>query len=162
MIGDGPLRAELEADAVRRGIRDHVHFLGEVHGVRGLLRGLDVFVISSVIEGMPNVVLEALAVERPVLATSVGGIPEIIADGRSGVLVPPSDPGAMAAGCLRLLDDPTAAAALGTEGRRTVLSRFSVSAMATRYTALYDALATAARLPASGVVAAGSGARLAS
>jgi glycosyltransferase involved in cell wall biosynthesis len=150
MIGDGPLRAELEAEAERLGVRPYVHFLGEVHGVRALLRGLDLFVITSVIEGMPNVVLEALAVERPVVATAVGGIPEIIADGQSGLLVPPSDPAALTAACLRLLEDPSGAAALGAEGRRTVLSRFSVGAMTARYSALYDALATAAGLAGAG------------
>lgn len=162
MIGDGPLRAELEAEAGRLGIGRHVHFLGEVHGVRGLLRGLDVFVLSSVVEGMPNVLLEALAVERPVVATAVGGIPEIVADGKSGLVVPPGDPAALAAGCLRLLDDPAGAAALGAEGRRTVLSRFSVGAMAARYTALYDALATAARLAGPGRPSDRTGTRLAS
>jgi glycosyltransferase involved in cell wall biosynthesis len=140
VVGDGPLRAELEADAARRGLAGHVHFLGEVHDVRALLHGFDVFAISSVIEGMPNVLLEALAAERPVVATRVGGIPEIVTDGKSGVLVPPSDPAALAAGMLRLLENPAEAALFGAAGRRVAESRFGVGTMVERFTQLYDEL----------------------
>ncbi len=148
IVGDGPLRAEVEAEASRLGIREHVHLLGEVRQVRALLRAFDVFVISSVIEGMPNVVLEALAVERPVVATAVGGIPEIVSHERSGLLVSPGDPAALAAGVLRVLDDPREAAAFGAEGRRTVESQFSVDTMVGRFTALYDGLRAGRDMPA--------------
>jgi len=144
MIGDGPLRAALEQDAERRGLRERVHFLGEVTDVRGLLRGFDVFVMSSVIEGMPNVLLEALAVERP---AAVGGMPEIVGHGRSGLIVPPGDPAALANGILRLLGDPAKAATFAAEGRRTVESRYTVETMVDRYTVLYDGLTTAYCVP---------------
>ena len=98
------------------------------------------FAISSVIEGMPNVLLEALAAERAVVATSVGGIPEIVTDGKSGVLVPPSDPAALAAGMLRLLESPAEAALFGAAGRRVAESRFGVGTMVERFTQLYDEL----------------------
>jgi glycosyltransferase involved in cell wall biosynthesis len=143
VVGDGPLRGEITAQAARLGLTPHLHLLGELDRVAPLLRGFDVFVIASVIEGMPNALLEALALERPVVATTVGGIPEIVAHGESGLLVPPSDPAAMAEAILRLLDDPTTAAAYGAAGRRTVEARYSLDAMAARFTALYEELATA-------------------
>lgn len=143
IVGDGPLRAELTAEAARLGIGSHVHFLGERSPVAPLLRAFDVFVISSVIEGMPNALLEALALERPVAATRVGGIPEIVTHGESGLLVPPSDPAAMAEAILRLLDDPGTAAAYGAAGRRTVEARYGIDTMVGRFTALYEEMAAA-------------------
>jgi glycosyltransferase involved in cell wall biosynthesis len=140
LVGDGPLRGALESEAARLGIGPHVHFLGERPAARALLGSLDVLVVSSVIEGMPNVVLEALAAERPVVATRVGGIPEILTHEESGLLVPPADPPALAAAVLRLLARPEEAAAFGAAGRRTVEARFSVEAMAARFAALYDEL----------------------
>jgi len=147
MIGDGPLRATLERDAATRGLGERVHFLGELTDVRGLLRGFDVFVMSSVIEGMPNVLLEALAVERPVVVTSAGGMPEIVGHGRSGLMVRPADPAALANSILRLLANPEKATAFGRAGRRTVEDRYSMETMVDRYTVLYDGLTTAYTRP---------------
>lgn len=141
VIGDGPLRGEIASQAARLGLGPHLHLLGELSPVAPLLRGFDVFVISSIIEGMPNALLEALALERPVVATRVGGIPEIVTHGESGLLVPPSNPAAMADAILRLLDDPRTAAAYGAAGRRTVETRFSLDAMAASFTALYEEMA---------------------
>jgi glycosyltransferase involved in cell wall biosynthesis len=138
VVGDGPMRGEVEAEATRLGIRPYVHLLGEIRDARSLMRSFDVFVMSSVIEGMPNVLLEALSAERPVVVTGVGGIPEIVAHEKSGLVVPPGDPGALAAGVLRLLANPTEAAAFGSAGRRTVESRFSVPAMVESFTRLYE------------------------
>ncbi len=143
IIGDGPLRGEIASQAARLGLGPHLHLLGELSPVAPLLRGFDVFVISSIIEGMPNALLEALARERPVVATRVGGIPEIVAHGESGLLVPPADPPAMAEAILRLLDDPRLASAYGAAGRRTVEARYGLDAMAARFTALYEELAAA-------------------
>jgi glycosyltransferase involved in cell wall biosynthesis len=143
IIGDGPLRGEIAAQAARLGLDPHLHLLGELSPVAPLLRGFDVFVISSIIEGMPNALLEALALERPVVATRVGGIPEIVTHGESGLLVPPADPAAMADAILRLLDDPRLAAACGAAGRRTIEARYGLDAMAARFTALYEELAAA-------------------
>jgi glycosyltransferase involved in cell wall biosynthesis len=140
IIGDGPLRAEVEAKATNLGIRDHVHFLGEIHDARALLAGFDVFVLSSVIEGMPNVLLEALAVERPAVVTSAGGMPEIVTHEQTGLLVPPADPGAMASSLLRLLEQPDEAARFGRAGRRLVEERFSAAAMIGSYSQFYERL----------------------
>jgi glycosyltransferase involved in cell wall biosynthesis len=147
VVGDGPMRGELEAQAARLGLAPHMHLLGERSPVAPLLRGFDVYVISSVIEGMPNALLEALALERPVVATRVGGIPEIVTHGESGLLVPPSNPAAMADAILRLLDDPRLAASCGAAGRRTVETRYSLDAMAAHFTALYEELAAARGIP---------------
>lgn len=140
IIGDGPLRAALEAQAVRLGIRDHVHFLGEVHDVRGLLQGFDVFTLSSVIEGMPNVLLEAMAAEKPAVVTNAGGMPEMVIHEETGLLVPPAAPAALAAEILRLLSRPEDQMRFGKAARRLVEQRFSVSAMITSYARLYEDL----------------------
>jgi len=140
IAGDGPLRAELEGQALQLGIRDHVHFLGEIHDVRALLAGLDVFVMSSVIEGMPNVLLEALAAERAVVVTRAGGMPEIVTHEQTGLLTPPADPQALADGVLRLLSRPEDRLRFGQAGRRLVESRFSAAGMVARYTRLYEEL----------------------
>jgi L-malate glycosyltransferase len=154
VVGDGPMRAEVEAEATRLGIREHVHLLGEIRDARGLMRTFDVFVMSSVIEGMPNVLLEALAAERAVVVTSVGGIPEIVAHEKSGLLVPPGDPGALAAGVLRLLANPAEAGAFGAAGRRTIEAKFSVQAMVESFTRLYEEC-----LSAAGIAVPGGGTR---
>jgi glycosyltransferase involved in cell wall biosynthesis len=143
VIGDGPLRGEIASQAARLGLAPHLHLLGELSPVAPLVRGFDVFVISSIIEGMPNALLEALALERPVVATRVGGIPEIVTHGESGLLVPPANPAALADAIIRLLDDPRLAAACGAAGRRTVETRYSLEAMTARFTGLYEEMAAA-------------------
>ena len=140
IVGEGPLRAELEARALRLGIRDHIHFLGEVHDVRALLQSFDVFALSSVIEGMPNVLLEALAAEKPAVVTSAGGMPEIVIHEETGLLVPPAAPSVLAAELLRLLARPEDCVRFGKAGRRLVERRFSAAAMIASYAGLYEEL----------------------
>src|SRR5439155_22355430 len=94
--GDGPLRAALEQRAIALGIHDRVLFLGERKDIPALLARCDVFVLPSLNEGLPLTVLEAMAAERPVVATNVGGLPELVADGVRGILVPPAGPRALA------------------------------------------------------------------
>jgi starch synthase (maltosyl-transferring) len=140
IVGDGPLRAQVEQQARDLGVRDHVHFLGELHDVRALLAGFDVFVLSSIIEGMPNVLLEALAAERPAVVTSAGGMPEIVTHEKTGLLVPPADSAALGAGILRLLANAEEAARFGRAGRRVVEERFSNAAMVGSFAQLYEDL----------------------
>ncbi|MHC4180999.1 MAG: glycosyltransferase [Planctomycetota bacterium] len=146
IIGEGPLRADLEAQAVRLGIGDHVHFLGEVHDVRALLQGFDVFTLSSVIEGMPNVLLEAMAAEKPAVVTKAGGMPEMVIHEETGLLVPPAAPAALASEILRLLSRPEDLARFGKAGRRLVEKRFTVSAMISSYARLYEELTVERKL----------------
>jgi len=91
LFGDGPCRAELEQQASNMSCRDSIHFLGHRDNIEQLLRGMDVFVLSSVAEGMPRAILEVMAAGIPCIATEVGGIPEIISGNNVGILVPPKD-----------------------------------------------------------------------
>ena len=140
VVGDGPLRKQAEARAAELGIGEHVHFLGEIGNARTLLERFDVFVMSSIIEGMPNVLLEALAAERPVVVTRAGGMPEIVSHEHTGLLVPPGNPGALAAGILRLLAAPEEARRFALAGRALVEAQFSASAMRARFIELYERL----------------------
>jgi len=146
IVGDGPLRPALEEHARRLGLDGEVRFLGAVHDAARLLPGFDVFVLSSVLEGMSNALLEAMAAGRPVVATRVGGNPELVIDGETGLLVPPRDPEALAEALLRLVRDPGLARRLGEGARRRVESQFTLAAMVGRLEGLYgDLLAERSR-----------------
>ncbi|HMO85762.1 MAG TPA: glycosyltransferase, partial [Lacipirellulaceae bacterium] len=95
IFGEGPLRDQLAADIRTRGLQDRVVLAGFRSDLCELLPQLDVLVLSSRTEGLPVVLLEAMAADVPVVATSVGGVPEVIEDGRCGLLVPPDDPNAL-------------------------------------------------------------------
>lgn len=138
LIGDGELREDLEHCALTEGVRDAVHFLGDRSDVRELLQGLDLFVLSSVSEGYSMALLEACAVALPIVATDVGGNGEIIRSGRTGQLVPPGNPDALADGMLALLHEPQRATAYGRAARAWVEHHGSLEAMADRYQRLYQ------------------------
>ncbi|MDP9258900.1 MAG: glycosyltransferase, partial [Actinomycetota bacterium] len=140
LAGDGPERLALEELADRLGIRDRVRFLGERSDVADLLAACDVFVLPSLYEGLPISVLEAMAADRPVLATAIGGTNEVVIDGESGLLVPPAKPEAMAAALRRLLDDPALRSRLAAAGLARVTTEFSASQMVRRVTELYELL----------------------
>jgi glycosyltransferase involved in cell wall biosynthesis len=132
IAGKGPLRARLERLADRRGIGDHVTFAGYVsraHQLK-LYQNATAFVLPSHYEGLPTVLLEAMACGAPAIATMVGGCPEVIDDGVNGVLVPPGDPEALADAIGAVLDDGRWRARLGTNARRTVLDRYTWEALA--------------------------------
>jgi glycosyltransferase involved in cell wall biosynthesis len=109
VVGDGPERARLEQMRDGLGLRDRVDFVGPTSrdGVLAYLRGAEAMVLSSAWENFPHGVVEALALGTPVIATSVGGVPEIVTDGENGLLVPPGDAGALASAISRYLDDPS-------------------------------------------------------
>jgi len=140
VVGDGPLRSTLEDRARALGLDGGVRFLGAVPGAARLLPRVDVFVLSSVLEGMSNALLEAMASGRPVVATRVGGNPELIVDGETGLLVPPKDAEALAQAVIRLLRDPALARRFGEAARRRVESEFSLSTMVGRMEQLYEDL----------------------
>jgi glycosyltransferase involved in cell wall biosynthesis len=141
IAGDGPLRAELTAQAGRLGVREHVSFLGDRGDVREVLAALDVFVLPSFTEGMSNALLEAMAMELPVVATRVGGTPEVLATGASGLLVPPGDPAAIAEAVGRLLATPAERERLGHAARRRIEEGYDVRAMVRRLESVYAAVA---------------------
>ncbi|MEO1903432.1 MAG: glycosyltransferase [Alcanivorax sp.] len=136
IVGDGPLRGQLEAMAVSLGVADRVCFLGVRHDVPALMAACDVFVLSSAWEGFGLVVAEAMACERPVVATDCGGVREVV--GQAGFLVPPRDSEALSTSlidALRLRADEREA--LGRAARSRVVEHFSLSATADRYLAVY-------------------------
>jgi glycosyltransferase involved in cell wall biosynthesis len=140
ICGDGSERASLERLADELGVRDVARFLGEQRQVADVLAALDVFVQPSRYEGLGVALLEAMAAGLPVVASRVGGIPETVQAGRTGLLVPAEDPEALAAAITELLRDPDRAARMGAEGRKRVLAEFSMEAMTDRYERLYQNL----------------------
>ena len=139
VVGDGPLRASVEQAATEAGLAGRVSFLGLRKDVPDILSASDVTVHSSLREGLPRVVLEALAVGTPVVATAVGGVPDVLADGVNGLLVPPEDPAALAGAVLATLADPEAAARRAQAGR-AALHPFSARQMLDEQHALYRRL----------------------
>ena len=138
IIGDGPLLGELRQMTSKLGISLRVVFLGAREDVPECLAALDLFVLPSLNEGMGRVLLEAMAVGCPVVATRVGGIPDIVADGTTGLLVPPRDERALAEAILTLLRDRSRRAAYGEAARRHVDGRFDVETMVRSVERLYD------------------------
>jgi len=138
---DGAYRAMLEQLARDRGVADRVHFLGFRDDAPAVLDQLDVLVLPSWIEGLPVIVLEAMAHAKPVIATPVGGTAELVADGETGLLVPPRDPVRLAEAIRTLAADPELRLRLGTAGRVRVGREFSESGMTSRVLEVYDAVA---------------------
>lgn len=136
LLGDGPLRPALEAQARRLGLR-RLLFLGFRHPAPSYIAASDLVVLSSLTEGMPNAVLEAMAAERPVVATRVGGLAEIIRDGETGVLVPAGDAQALAAATLALLGDAPRRQALGGGARKHVEQHHTIPLLCARTAAVY-------------------------
>lgn len=137
IAGSGPL-ANLLAAQVEAGSIPGVRFLGTRSDVAGLLSAADGFLMSSSWEGTPLALLEASAASLPVVATRVGGIGEVVVDGVSGYLVPPSDPVALAGACLRVMSTPAGLReSLGNAGRKTVEEAFSLESLAKQWQQLY-------------------------
>lgn len=140
IIGDGPLRARLEAKVQESGIADVVTLAGARTDIACQMRGFSVFALSSIAEGTPVTLLEAMACGLPVVSTAVGGIPELVQDGATGALVPPRDAHALAAALACYALDPALAARHGAAGRARIEANYSVNAMVQAYVALYDGL----------------------
>jgi glycosyltransferase involved in cell wall biosynthesis/protein-tyrosine-phosphatase len=136
-VGTGPLRDVLGSLATARGIAHAVRWPGAREDVYDLLSAMDIFVLPSLDEGTPMSILEAMAFSRPIVATRVGGLPEIIEHGVTGLLVPSHSVEALVDACVELARDPTRARALGTRARQVVENRFSHSANARALTEIY-------------------------
>lgn len=137
IAGDGPCMSALRQMANALGVDDSVCFLGQVHDVPALLARAGLFVLSSLSEGISLTLLEAMASGLAVIATLVGGNSEVVSDGETGLLVPASDPAALAAALLRLRRDSCEAARMGRAGRRRVEERFDVRRMVAEYEKMY-------------------------
>lgn len=140
IVGEGPERDRLAARVQELGLEDRVTLTGQRDDVEALLKYFDVYVCSSIAEGIALTVLEAMATGLPVIATAVGGNPELVIDGETGRLVEAAQPDALADALARLLADPGCAQAMGQAARLRVEEGFSVTTMVAGYRALYDAL----------------------
>jgi len=139
-VGDGELRNELERQALDLGVKDSVIFTGLRDDVPELLAMSDIFVLSSINEGMGRVLVEAMAVGLPVVATRVGGVPAVVVDGETGIIVPSRDPGALADAIIKLLKDEDLRQRMGDAGRKRVDPDFSVETMVRRIEGIYEEL----------------------
>jgi sugar transferase (PEP-CTERM/EpsH1 system associated) len=140
IVGYGPEQQRLETLAQQLGIQERVCFTGYQEDVRPWLVALDVFVLSSDWEGMSNALLEAMAASLPAVATAVGGTPDVVVEGETGLLVPPRDPGALAEALDTLVCDPDLRRSMGQAGRQRVVRCFSVERMVERTQTLYEEL----------------------
>jgi glycosyltransferase involved in cell wall biosynthesis len=136
-IGDGPLRATLVRQVNLRGLRGRVQFLGERDDIPAQLAAADLFVLPSRTEASPNALIEAMASGLPIVASRVGGIPELIESGGTGVLVTADDPRAFAAAISNVVEHPSFAAALGRAARAAAERRFAFSSMIGAFERLY-------------------------
>jgi L-malate glycosyltransferase len=157
VVGSGSLRLQLDKQARDLGVEDIVFFLGFRDDVPRILASLDLFVLSSHHEGLGSSLLDAMASRLPVVATRAGGIPEVVADRETGLLVPPRDPPALARAILELYRDRELAARLAGRGLEVVHRKFSAEAMAGRVAELYERFAAkkGIRLPRQGEVLTG-------
>lgn len=140
IVGDGPLKTSLVKLAMELGVVSTVQFCGRISPAAEVMCGLDVVVMPSLEEGLPWVVLEALALGKPVVATNVGGIPEVITHGLHGLLVEPGDSVALARAVIHLLEDPQRASALAQAGQARVAQKFRASREAAEIHELYRSL----------------------
>jgi glycosyltransferase involved in cell wall biosynthesis len=139
IVGRGEQEVSLKEEARHLGIESHVRFLGLRQDVPKLLSVMDAFVLPSLSEGLSIALLEAMAAGKPIVATRVGGNPEIVLDATTGYLVPAQAPQALADSIIRLLANRSLALEFGEKGRQRVLQHFSLSRMAEQYQALYEA-----------------------
>lgn len=140
VVGDGPLRAGLLDDVARAGLDRTFEFTGLVRDIPEVVGSLGIVTVASIFEGLPLALLEAMALERPIVATRVGGIPGVIADGVDGLLIDAADPEQLATAWSRLLDDPVLAQRVGTNARRRVLESFDQRRTYRRIQELYTTL----------------------
>ena len=137
-VGDGELRDALHRMAIDLGVERACRFVGVRQDIADILAAADVMVLPSLSEGFPFVLLEALAMGCPVVASRVNGVPELIENHKMGLLVPARDSQALAAAIREILSDPTAARKMGAEGRAVVRERFTVDQMVANTTAIFD------------------------
>ncbi|HKQ33642.1 MAG TPA: glycosyltransferase, partial [Thermodesulfobacteriota bacterium] len=133
----GPERTGLEKEAEELRLSNRVIFLGQRNDVRELLLGCDLFVLPSLFEGLPLSVMEAMAAGKPVIASDIGGVNELIRDGETGYLVPPGDTHALARSINTLISDPALARRMALAGKTLVEKEFSADSMVAGVTDIY-------------------------
>jgi len=141
LAGDGPLRSDLEARVAAAGLEPYVCFMGRRQDVPDVLATSDLVICSSLTEGLPNALLEAGAAGKAVVATNVGGNPEVVEDGVTGLLVPPRDPAALADAVRALAASPERRERMGRAARARVRRNFSLEAMVRQYMDVFASVA---------------------
>ena len=150
IAGRGELEPALATQARALRLADRVHLLGLRPDVPNLLAGADLFALSSLSEGLPLALLEAMFAGRAIVATRVGDVALALEHGEAGMLVEPGDPHALAAGIGYLLEHPDAARGVATRAAQRAKEAFGINGMVERYAAMYDQMLTEARMPAAG------------
>ncbi len=138
VVGDGPLRETLRLRALGWGLGDRVHFLGHRDDLRALYAAFDVFVLASKTEGLPNTLLEAMAMARPIVATPVGGVGEVVRDGTEALYAEPERPATLVTAVGKVLQEPQLGVQLGDRARERVVARYSFSVRVRRMEQIYE------------------------
>lgn len=126
IVGHGSCREELENLVRQKGLQDVFHFAGFHSDISPFMKSFDIFALPSLSEGLSSAILEAMAASLPIVATEVGGIPELVTSGENGILVAPANPGALAEAIGRLADNPVQALRMGQRGREIMEARFTL------------------------------------
>lgn len=137
IIGNGSIINDLKDNTRKNKVHKHVIFTGERRDIPDILSCIDIFVMPSVAEGLPNALLEAMAMGKPVVATKVGGIPEVIQNGINGLLVPPHDAGSLAEAIISLIDNDNLAKKIGQASREFILEHYSIRSTVHKWQSLY-------------------------
>jgi glycosyltransferase involved in cell wall biosynthesis len=138
LVGEGPEQAKIEAELARLGAQPHVTFLGLRNDIPRLLRGADLFLLTSTSEGIPLTLIEAMATSLPIVSTHVGGTGEVVLEGKTGFLAPSGDDTALSLAIVQLAQDSALRQQLGRAGREVAVALFSEAQMAQRYAELYS------------------------
>ncbi len=138
IVGEGPIEKHIREWVKELSLENEVIFTGFRDDINEVIASLDVLVMSSVAEGVPQVISQALAMEKGVVASAIGGIPELIRDGLTGLLVSPEDSRAIAEACLKLLKDKALSLRMGQAGRKLVKEKFSLETMLDKIESLYQ------------------------
>jgi glycosyltransferase involved in cell wall biosynthesis len=138
MVGDGPLRAQVQSVLATAGFSHLAWLPGERDDVAEIMRGLHVFALPSLAEGLCNTILEAMASGLPVIATAVGGNSQLVVPGLTGTLVEPGNPQTMAIALLNMASQAEPAKSMGRAGRQRILDSFSLQSMVSTYASVYD------------------------
>jgi len=140
LVGDGPLRKDLERIVIDLDLTGKVTFVGFRSDIKEILSSLDILVLPSLLEGFPMIILEAMAMAKPIVASDIPGIREQIIDGKNGILVPIKDSNTLAAAIINILADRKAAENVGLVARKTVYEKFSIERMVAETESLYLSL----------------------
>ncbi|MBT6048620.1 MAG: glycosyltransferase, partial [Candidatus Scalindua sp.] len=140
IVGEGELEEELKLKSKRLGLEDKLTFTGFRSDIKEILTSIDIFILPSLLEGLPMILLEAMAMEKPIVATDIDGIREVLADGEAGLLVPPRDTEALSEAIVDLLNHRDKAYQMGLAARKVVAARFGVDIMVQKVEDVYEKL----------------------